>query len=82
MFRLGRHSLVDSYLCPDLGSNPQPWRIGMTLQPAELPSQCLQTSLLNLLFFKDQDSVFRFREAGLLGCSAWKRHSFVMRGSV
>ena len=33
------HSLVDSYVCPDCGLNPQPWPIGMTLWPIKLPSQ-------------------------------------------
>lgn len=33
------HSLVDSPVCPDGGLNPQPCRIGVTLEPTELPSQ-------------------------------------------
>ena len=31
LFHLFMHSLVDSCLCPDQGSNPQPWCIGMIL---------------------------------------------------
>ena len=31
LFLLFMQSLVDSLMCPDRGSNPQPWRIGMTL---------------------------------------------------
>ena len=34
-------SLVASYNCPDRGLNPQPWRIGMMLQPIKLPGQGL-----------------------------------------
>ena len=33
------HSLVDFCMCPDWGSNPQPWRITMTPLPTELPGQ-------------------------------------------
>lgn len=25
------HSLIDSFMCPDLGWNPQPWRSGTRL---------------------------------------------------
>lgn len=31
LFHLSIHSLVDSCLCPDWGSKPQPWCIGMVL---------------------------------------------------
>ena len=31
LFHLSMHSLVDSYICPDLVSNPQPWGMGMML---------------------------------------------------
>ena len=31
LFHLLMHSLVDSYMCPDQGLNPQPWCIRMTL---------------------------------------------------
>ena len=34
-------SLVDSYMCPDQGSNPQPRCIRTTLSPTELPGQGL-----------------------------------------
>ena len=33
------HSLVDSYMCLDWESNPQPWHIRMMLEPIELPCQ-------------------------------------------
>ena len=33
------HSLAVSCMCPDQGSNPQPWCIGMMLHPTELPGQ-------------------------------------------
>ena len=36
------YSLVDSYMCPDQGSNLQPWRIWTMFQPTELPSQGLK----------------------------------------
>ena len=39
LFHLFMHSLVDSYMCPDQGSNPQPWYIGTMLQPTELSGQ-------------------------------------------
>ena len=32
------YSFVD-YLCAQTGLNPQPWHIGVMLQPAELPTQ-------------------------------------------
>ena len=32
------HSLVDSCVCPDWGSNLQPWQIATTFPSAELPS--------------------------------------------
>ena len=32
-------SLVLSYMSPDRGSNPQPWRIRTMLQPMQLPGQ-------------------------------------------
>ena len=28
------HSFIDSCMCPDPGSNPQPWRSGMRLEPS------------------------------------------------
>ena len=31
LFHLFLHSLVESCMCPDRGSNLQPWSIGMTL---------------------------------------------------
>ena len=31
LFHLSMHSLIDSYMCPDLGLNLQPWRIGTKL---------------------------------------------------
>ena len=31
LFYFFMHSLVDAYMCPDRGSNPQPWRIRTTL---------------------------------------------------
>ena len=39
LFHLIIHSLVDSCMCPDLGSNPQPWHVGVALKPINLPSQ-------------------------------------------
>ena len=33
------HSWVDYCMCPDQGSNLQPWHIGTTPQPTELPGQ-------------------------------------------
>ena len=33
------HSLVASYMCPDQTLKPQPWHIGRTLLPTELPGQ-------------------------------------------
>ena len=39
LFPLFMHSLVDFCTCPDRGSNPQPWCIGLMLQPSELPGQ-------------------------------------------
>ena len=33
------YSSVDSCMCPDPASNPQPWHIGRMLQPVVLPSQ-------------------------------------------
>ena len=36
LFHLFMHSSVDSSVCPDQISNPQPWRIGTTLQLTEL----------------------------------------------
>ena len=41
-----KQSLVDSCMCPNWGSNLQPWLTRMTLQPTELPGQGLI-----LLFF-------------------------------
>ena len=41
MFHWLMHSLVDSCVCPDWGSNPQPRHAGMVLWPTELPSQGL-----------------------------------------
>ena len=31
LFYLPMHSLVESCMCPDWGSNPQPWYVGMML---------------------------------------------------
>ena len=39
LFHLFMHSLVESCTCPDRELNLQPWHIGTTLQPAELPSE-------------------------------------------
>ena len=39
LFHLFMHSLVDSCMCPDRGSNTQPWHTGMMLYPTELPRQ-------------------------------------------
>ena len=39
LFHLFIHSLVDSCMCPDQGSNTQPWHIGTMLKPIELPGQ-------------------------------------------
>ena len=39
LFHLFMHSRVASCVCPDQGSNWQPWRIEITLQPAELHGQ-------------------------------------------
>ena len=36
LFHSFMHSLVESCMCPDLGLEPQPWRIGKTLSPTEL----------------------------------------------
>ena len=33
------HSLVDSWMCPDRGSNSQPWRIRRMLSPTEMSGQ-------------------------------------------
>ena len=33
------YSMVDSCTCPDQGLNLQPWHIGVTLSPTELPGQ-------------------------------------------
>lgn len=61
------HPLVDSSTCPDLGSNTQPWRIGMTPYPTEL--QARVDSFLSALFSQP-------RTAFLIG-SSWL---FVLRG--
>ena len=53
LFHLFMHSLVASCICPDQGSNLQPWCIGTTLQPNELPSQG------ETLFFKMKSSGFK-----------------------
>ena len=42
--------LVDSYMCPGKGSNPQSWHIGMTLLPTELPGQGSKILLTQLIF--------------------------------
>ena len=39
LFNSFMHSLVASCMCPDWRSTLQPWRIGMTLWPTELPVQ-------------------------------------------
>ena len=39
LFHLSTHSLADSCVRPDWGWNPQPWHIGTTFYPTELPSQ-------------------------------------------
>ena len=31
LFHSHIHSLLDSYVCPDQGSNPQPWHMRMML---------------------------------------------------
>ena len=41
LFHPFMRSVVDSCMCPDQGSNLQPWRIGMVLQPTELTGQGL-----------------------------------------
>ena len=38
LFHLFMHPLADSYMCPDQGSNLQPWRIRTVLSPAEPPT--------------------------------------------
>ena len=49
LFYLFMYSLVDSCLCPEQGSNPQPWCIGMMLQPAEHPAKILTATISELL---------------------------------
>ena len=39
LFFLFMHSLDYSGMCPDPASNPQPWPMGPSLRPTELPSQ-------------------------------------------
>lgn len=39
LFHSFTRSLVDPWMCPDQRSNLQPWRIRITLQPAELPAR-------------------------------------------
>ena len=51
-----KHSLVDSYMCPDRGSNPQPWRIGTLLQPTELPGQGCTAKVLNEHEMKENEA--------------------------
>ena len=41
LFHLFMHSLVDSWMCPDWGLNPQPWGTGRTLEPAEPPARAV-----------------------------------------
>ena len=44
LFHLFMYSLIDSCMCPDRGSNPQPWLIRTMLQPAEPHVQSLESS--------------------------------------
>lgn len=44
LFHLLVHSLVDSCMFTDWGSNLQPWHIGVMLQPTELSSQGLKST--------------------------------------
>ena len=53
LFHRFMHSLVDSCMCPDWGSNLQAGRIKTTLSPTELPGQGSPVLFLNLL-----DSLF------------------------
>ena len=46
LFCLFMHPLVDSYMCPDQGLNLQPWCMGTTLQPTELPGQGTMCTIL------------------------------------
>ena len=79
---LSMHSLVDSCICPDQGSNPHPWRIRTTHQPTELPSQGLHLCLIcvkyyvNFLFTKNkEETVSAIRDSHLLLRPEWKSHS-------
>ena len=45
LFHLFMHSVADSYMCPDQGSNLQPWCTGTMLQPTELPDQGVSAQL-------------------------------------
>ena len=54
LFHLFMHSLVASCMCPDQGSNPQPWSMWMTLYPSELPSQGADTRILKEQGTKDK----------------------------
>ena len=40
------HSLVDSWMCPDWDSNPQPWQIGMMVWPTQLSGLCEHTHIV------------------------------------
>lgn len=51
LFYLLMHSLVDSYMHPERGSNPQTWYIRMMLLPTELPNQGKTYSLVVTLPF-------------------------------
>ena len=39
LFHVLMHLLVDFCMCPVQGLNPQPWLVGMTFSPTELPGQ-------------------------------------------
>ena len=55
LFHLSIHSLIDSFMCPEQGLNPQPWHIRTTLQPAELPRQGQYCDMFDC-FCLDSDS--------------------------
>ena len=55
LFHLFIHSLVDSCMSPNWGSNPQPWHIRTMLQPAELASCSHPRFWMKLLRWGSQD---------------------------